>query len=101
MSRVLSELLQRAMRSLHRAGLHVPDDISVVGFDDIDLSQSTQPPLTTVRLSRSELGQKAFEALYRNLQTHVREGEEINVSASLLLTQSTAPVRIAPRQGLV
>ena len=88
-----------AMRSIHRARLQVPDDISVVGFDDIDLSQSTQPPLTTVRLSRSELGQKAFEALYRNLQTLAREGEEINVSTSLVLRQSTAPVRIAPRQG--
>ena len=49
--------------ALRRAGLVVPRDVSVVGFDDIWLAQYTEPPLTTVRLSQSELAQRAFEAL--------------------------------------
>jgi len=81
-----------AMRAIHRAKLRVPDDISLVGFDDIELTESTQPPLTTIRLSRRELGEKAFEALYRNLQSRAVGGEEIKLSTSLILRQSTATV---------
>lgn len=81
-----------AMRAINRAALHVPEDISLVGFDDIELSQCTQPPLTTIRLSRVELGQKAFDALYRFLEGQSGSGEEITVSTTLVLRQSTAPV---------
>ena len=51
------------MRGIQAAGLKVPGDISVVGFDDIWLARFTDPPLTTVRLSRTELGLRAFHAL--------------------------------------
>jgi DNA-binding LacI/PurR family transcriptional regulator len=51
------------MRAVHRAGLSVPQDISIVGFDDIHLAEFTEPPLTTVRLSRRELAEHAFHAL--------------------------------------
>jgi len=54
------------MRGLQAAGLKVPGDMSVVGFDDIWLAQFTDPPLTTVRLSRTELGERAFHALVPN-----------------------------------
>ena len=81
-----------AMRAITRARLRVPDDISLIGFDDIELSLCTQPPLTTIRLSRAELGQKAFDALYRNLSGESSKGEEIKVSKSLILRKSTAAV---------
>jgi len=51
------------LSALRRAGLVVPRDISVVGFDDIWLAQFTEPPLTTVRLGQNELAEKAFRAL--------------------------------------
>jgi DNA-binding LacI/PurR family transcriptional regulator len=86
-----------AMRAIHRAKLRIPDDISLVGFDDIELTESTQPPLTTIRLSRSELGEKAFEALHRNLHLRAAVGEEIKVSTSLVLRQSTATVSESQR----
>ena len=79
-----------ALRAITRAGFRVPDHISLVGFDDIELSQYTQPPLTTIRLSRTELGQKAFDALFRHLEGKCDGGEEIRVSTSLILRQSTA-----------
>ena len=55
------------LSALRRAGLEVPRDISVVGFDDIWLAQFTEPPLTTVRLSQSEMADKAFRALLADL----------------------------------
>jgi len=79
-----------AMRAINRAGLRIPEDISIVGFDDIELSEFTQPPLTTVRISRDELGQKAFAALYDGLEGGSTGGQEIKVSTSLVLRQSTA-----------
>lgn len=81
-----------AMRAISRARLRVPEDISLIGFDDIELSLCTQPPLTTIRLSRAELGQKAFDALYRNLSGESSKGEEIKVTTSLIVRQSTAAV---------
>jgi LacI family transcriptional regulator len=85
-----------AFRAVTRVGLRVPDDISVVGFDDIELSQFTQPPLTTIRLSRDELGRKAFDALYETVAGQQRRGHEIKVSTSLILRESTAAVKRMP-----
>ncbi len=82
------------LRAITRVGLHVPDDISVVGFDDIELSRFTQPPLTTVRLSREELGRKAFDALYETVAGQRRAGQEIKVSTCLIERESTAPVKV-------
>jgi len=72
----------------------VPNDISVVGFDDIELSRFTQPPLTTIRLSRDELGRKAFDALYETVAGQHRPGQEIKVSTRLVVRESTAPVKV-------
>jgi LacI family transcriptional regulator len=82
-----------ALRTITRVGLRVPDDISVVGFDDIELSRFTQPPLTTIRLSRDELGRKAFDALYETVAGQRRTGQEIEVSTVLVERESTAPVK--------
>jgi DNA-binding LacI/PurR family transcriptional regulator len=86
-----------ALRAVTRVGLSVPNDISVIGFDDIELSQFTQPPLTTIRLSRDELGRKAFDALYETVAGGQRPGHEIKVSTSLVLRESTAVVKATPK----
>jgi DNA-binding LacI/PurR family transcriptional regulator len=48
-----------ALGAIHERGLRVPEDISIVGFDDIQISAFTQPALTTVRLSRDEIAGRA------------------------------------------
>ncbi len=81
-----------ALRAIHTAGLSVPQDISVVGFDDIELSQFTQPALTTVRLSREEIGREAFKALYAATENSSTSGQEIHINTSLVLRESTGKV---------
>src|SRR5260370_7064201 len=63
-----------ALRAIRQHGLHVPDDISVVGFDDIALAEFTEPPLTTVRLPREEIAGRPFHPLLTSLPdtTHMR-----------------------------
>jgi LacI family transcriptional regulator len=79
-----------ALHAVAAAGFRVPQDISVIGFDDIELCQYTQPPLTTVRLSRDELGRKAFYELYRAAEGLSASGQEVPVSTTLVLRESTA-----------
>lgn len=56
-----------ALRGARSAGVQVPDDLSVVGFDDVDLAAWTDPPLTTVRQQISEMGRWAVARLDRDL----------------------------------
>ena len=57
------KLASSVLLHLDEIGIRVPEDLSVVGFDDIPLSRYTSPPLTTVRQNRTELGKSAFYAL--------------------------------------
>lgn len=57
-----------AMGAIHEAGLRIPEDISVIGFDGIELSAYTQPALTTLVVPRGELSALAFRSLYRRKQ---------------------------------
>jgi DNA-binding LacI/PurR family transcriptional regulator len=82
-----------ALRAIRRKGLRVPDDISVVGFDDIALAEFTEPPLTTVRLPREEIAGKAFEALLASLSDTTRMGAEYQISPQLVVRESTARAR--------
>jgi len=82
-----------ALRAIRRCGFQVPDDISVVGFDDILLAAFTEPPLTTVRLPRQELACKAFEALLTSLNDSKSPGVEYTVGTELVIRESTARIR--------
>jgi len=81
------------LRAVRRAGLQVPKDISIVGFDDIRLAEFTEPPLTTVRLSRSELAERAFHVLVSNLNGQPSRPES-KVETHLVVRETTCP---APR----
>jgi DNA-binding LacI/PurR family transcriptional regulator len=82
-----------AMRALHEAGVKVPEDVSVVGFDDIDFAQMAHPPLTTVSLPRDRLGSLAFHALHKLFGHKGAHGAEFVIETHLVKRESTAPVR--------
>ena len=60
-------LAHSVMIHCRELGLRVPEDLSILGFDDIPLCRYTTPPLTTIRQNRSELGKSAFYALSSQL----------------------------------
>jgi DNA-binding LacI/PurR family transcriptional regulator len=79
------------LRAIHKAKLRVPEDISVVGFDDIEVSEFTHPALTTVRLSRKEVAEKAFSALASLLLNKTQKGREYGIETHLVVRDSTGP----------
>lgn len=78
-----------AMRSIHLAGRRVPEDISVVGFDDLFLASYTQPPLTTVRQPMRRMGLLAMESLFR-LMSGEDTAIRITIAPELIVRESTA-----------
>jgi LacI family transcriptional regulator len=82
-----------AISELRAAGVSVPGDVSIIGFDDIAFASLKEPSLTTVSLPRKELGRCAVEALMETLENPKREGVEIRIPTNLVIRKSTAPVR--------
>ena len=80
------------LHKLYRAGLRVPDDLSVIGFDDIHIAEVTIPPLTTVQMSQSEIARLAFKALITEVERDdpAPSGTEYLVQTNLVLRKSTA-----------
>jgi len=83
-----------AISEFHRAGLNVPRDISVVGFDDIAFSSLIEPALTTVNLPLGALGKLAVEALVTTLSHPTQHGIELPIPTQLVVRNSTAAARI-------
>jgi len=83
-------------RGVHNAGLRIPDDLSLIGLDDIDFAEFTLPPLTTIRLSRQELAKAAFDALIQQVEHASTPANskpvqrEFTVSTTLIVRASTA-----------
>ena len=79
------------LHKLYRKGLRVPDDISVIGFDDIHIAEVMMPPLTTVQMSRLDIAKAAFGALRSQVespeQTHGKR--EFDIPTELIVREST------------
>lgn len=83
-----------AISAIYAAGLQVPGDISIVGYDDIEISGSYNPPLTTVQLSRVEIATRAFEALFDATKGAKAGKASEAVPTKLVVRGSTsAPIR--------
>jgi LacI family transcriptional regulator len=82
-----------AIRALHEAGLRVPQDVSVLGFDDIYSAAFHTPALTTVRQPLDQMGTLAAKTLLEKIQTPVIEGwdRERTVEPELMVRESTGP----------
>lgn len=82
-----------AMSALEEASVRVPEDISVIGIDDIFFAFLARPPLTTISIPREQLGMVAFEALSKMLNLKRKKGYNYNLETDFVMRKSTAPVR--------
>jgi LacI family transcriptional regulator len=81
-----------AMHAVYAAGLSIPGDISVVGYDDTASSAHLVPPLTTVRFSRKEMGRQAAAILFRKIEQNGNdEAYTIELPVELMVRNSTGP----------
>ncbi|MEU3921495.1 LacI family DNA-binding transcriptional regulator [Streptomyces sp. NPDC029004] len=76
------------LRALRAAGRSVPDDIAVVGFDDLPVAQHTEPPLTTVRQPMREMGETAARMLLAHLGGTLAPDEPVVLPTELVVRRS-------------
>jgi LacI family transcriptional regulator len=84
-----------AMRAARERGLTVPKDLSVVGFDDVELASVTTPALTTVAQPLQEIGRLAVTVLYRQINGQPLDANRVELSTKLIVRDSTAAPRTA------
>jgi len=83
-----------AVRAASALGCHVPDDISVIGFDDIAWAAINNPPLTTIHIPKTQMGKEAALRVLALLNDPELLPSEIVVPVQLIERASTAPVRM-------
>jgi LacI family repressor for deo operon, udp, cdd, tsx, nupC, and nupG len=93
------EMAVGAIRAARARGLHVPADLSVVGFDDVPIAAAYDPPLTTVQQPRHEMGRAAAALLIDQLAGKERPGSDAPLPYRLIVRESTGPVAARPRGG--
>jgi len=79
-----------SMRAFQEAGLRVPEDVSVVGFDDIQIAQHNSPSLTTVRQPLQEMGETAARILLNRIDDREAYVSEVRIEPELVVRNSTA-----------
>lgn len=82
--------LYRAANSL---GLRIPQDLSVVGFDNLEMSPHLDPPLTTVAQQFSALGRQAAQVLLSRIRGDILPLQQISISPELVIRESCLPLR--------
>ncbi|HTX19023.1 MAG TPA: substrate-binding domain-containing protein [Bacteroidota bacterium] len=78
------------MMALREMNIRVPDDVSIVGIDDIDYARVYPVPLTSIRTPQREIGRKAAEILIRNIESPAPpQPEQVSLDTELIIRQST------------
>ncbi|MCA9908175.1 MAG: substrate-binding domain-containing protein, partial [Anaerolineae bacterium] len=91
---VASDLMaQGAVRAINQAGLAVPDDIALVGYDDLPAATLTNPPLTTIRQPIKRAGQTAVETLLDLIAHGSEPPRRIILPTELVIRQSCSAAR--------
>jgi LacI family transcriptional regulator len=82
-----------ALSALRKLGLKVPQDVALIGIDDIPAARLISPPLTTINQFQEALGQRAAEMLFSRLDgTVIGEPYAVEMPFSLVIRESTGPV---------
>ncbi len=82
-----------ALRKAHEKGIRIPEDISVTGCDDLEISDIVYPPLTTLRISRRQYAQMLFDALQIGAEELSQPGKVFSLPMQIVIRQSTGPPR--------
>ena len=78
-----------AMKAILRAGLRIPEDVAVVGYDDSENSRMIEPELTTVQVDKTAMGRIAAERLIALIEGEVPRKETIQTAVKLIVRGST------------
>lgn len=78
-------------RALHEAGLRVPEDCSVTGFDGLDMARFTTPTLTTIRQPLTEIAETTVRVLLSAISESVHSTEQIWIRGEVVVGESTGP----------
>ncbi|OAS87601.1 MULTISPECIES: LacI family DNA-binding transcriptional regulator [Metabacillus] len=81
---------KRMITELEEIGYHVPNKVSVVGFDNMEFSYSMTPTITTVDVAKKDLGKRAVEMLMRRMREKHLPFEKVLLAGTILLRESTA-----------
>jgi LacI family transcriptional regulator len=84
-----------ALRAAHERGLRVPQDLSIVGFDDLPIAMSATTALTTIRQPFVEIGRAGVGLIVRQLSGEPSRGLQLELPTRLIVRESTGP----PRRG--
>ena len=78
-----------AMKAVIRAGLRIPEDMAIVGFDDSTVSRIVEPELTTVRIDMDRMGQLAAEKLFDLIEGTPPAEKRIEIPTELIVRKSS------------
>jgi len=76
------------IKAANSLGCHVPDDLSVIGYDDIELASYTNPPLTTIRQPKVEMGLTALKIILNRINEKDQAPQKIQLPVSLVVRDS-------------
>ncbi|AXI00146.1 LacI family transcriptional regulator [Sporosarcina sp. PTS2304] len=77
-----------ALKAIHEAGLRVPEDVALVGFDDLDIAHYTTPSLTTIHQPRYEIGKRAMTLLLQKINKETISKSHIILEDELIIRES-------------
>ena len=82
-----------AMQFLKSKGYRIPQDVSVVGFDDVEADLMIDPPLTTIRVPKIELGVESFRTMAQILKQKKTVYKKILIPVELIIRKSTQSIK--------
>ena len=77
-----------ALEAIHQRRLTIPNDIAIIGFDDLPWAEALNPPLTVVRQPAYEVGQAAAELLFKRLESKKRSETHLKLFPKLVVRKS-------------
>jgi DNA-binding LacI/PurR family transcriptional regulator len=87
------EVALGALRAARLLGVRIPDDVALVGFDDIPTASHVEPPLTTIRVPAVEIGESAARLLLGILGPEEHRPTSVIVDTELVVRGSSGPAR--------